>query len=119
MIHVVLYEPEIPQNTGNIMRTCVAANCRLHLIEPLGFSLDEQKIRRSGMDYREKLQMSVYPDWAAFCAQNPDGEFYFLTRYGKQPPASSAAKAQAFPRRSCAIIWTAARGCRWLPTPAA
>ena len=88
MIHVVLYEPEIPQNTGNIMRTCVAANCRLHLIEPLGFSLDEQKIRRSGMDYREKLQMSVYPDWAAFCAQNPDGEFYFLTRYGKQPPAS-------------------------------
>ena len=53
MIHVVLYEPEIPQNTGNIMRTCVAANCRLHLIEPLGFSLDEQKIRRSGMDYRE------------------------------------------------------------------
>ena len=61
MIHVVLYEPEIPQNTGNIMRTCVAANCRLHLIEPLGFSLDEQKIRRSGMDYREKLQMSVYP----------------------------------------------------------
>ena len=55
MIHVVLYEPEIPQNTGNIMRTCVAANCRLHLIEPLGFSLDEQKIRRSGMDYRERL----------------------------------------------------------------
>ena len=87
-LNIVLYEPEIPQNTGNIMRTCVAANCRLHLIEPLGFSLDEQKIRRSGMDYREKLQMSVYPDWAAFCAQNPDGEFYFLTRYGKQPPAS-------------------------------
>ena len=87
MIHVVLYEPEIPQNTGNIMRTCVAAGCRLHLIEPLGFSLDEQKIRRSGMDYRDKLEMSVYPNWDAFCEANPQGEFYFLTRYGKQPPA--------------------------------
>lgn len=83
MIHVVLYEPEIPQNTGNIMRTCVAAGCRLHLIEPL----DEQKIRRSGMDYRDKLEMSVYPNWDAFCEANPQGEFYFLTRYGKQPPA--------------------------------
>ena len=87
MIHVVLYEPEIPQNTGNIMRTCVAAGCRLHLIEPLGFSLDEQKIRRSGMDYRDKLEMSAYPNWDAFCEANPQGEFYFLTRYGKQPPA--------------------------------
>ena len=129
MIHVVLYEPEIPQNTGNIMRTCVAANCRLHLIEPLGFSLDEQKIRRSGMDHREKLQMSVYPDWAAFCAQNPDGEFYFLTRYGKQPPASfdytrtekdiylvfgreSSRYSQGDPARSSRTLRAAADGCR-------
>ena len=50
MIHVVLYEPEIPQNTGNMMRTCMAAGCKLHLIEPLGFSLDEQHLRRAGMD---------------------------------------------------------------------
>lgn len=87
MIHVVLYEPEIPQNTGNIMRTCVAAGCRLHLIEPLGFSLDEQKIRRSGMDYRKDLVMNVYPDWQTFCDQNPEGEFYYLTRYGRRPPS--------------------------------
>ena len=51
MLHVVLYEPEIPQNTGNIIRTCMATGSRLHLIEPLGFSLDEKHLRRSGMDY--------------------------------------------------------------------
>lgn len=54
MIHVVLYEPEIPQNTGNIMRTCMAAGCQLHLIEPLGFYLDEHHLRRAGMDYVKK-----------------------------------------------------------------
>ena len=88
MIHVVLYEPEIPQNTGNIMRTCVASGCHLHLIEPLGFSLDERKIRRSGMDYRKNLEMNVYGNWQEFLDQNKEGEFYFITRYGKQPPAS-------------------------------
>lgn len=77
MIHVVLYEPEIPQNTGNIMRTCVAAGCRLHLIEPLGFSLDEQKIRRSGMDYRDKLEMSVYPNWMLSAKRIRKGSFTF------------------------------------------
>ena len=55
MIHVVLYEPEIPQNTGNIMRTCMAFGCRLHLIEPLGFYLDESHLRRAGMDYVKEL----------------------------------------------------------------
>ena len=59
MLHVVLYEPEIPQNTGNIMRTCMASNTVLHLIEPLGFSLDEQHLKRAGMDYVKDLDYRV------------------------------------------------------------
>ena len=66
MINVVLYEPEIPQNTGNIMRTCMAANCHLHLIEPLGFSMDEKHLRRSGMDYRKVCDYTIYPNWEDF-----------------------------------------------------
>lgn len=87
MIHVVLYEPEIPQNTGNIMRTCMASNCKLHLIEPLGFSLDEKHLRRSGMDYRDQLEVIQYPNWADFLDKNK-GEFFYITRYGQQSPAS-------------------------------
>ena len=60
MLNIVLYEPEIPTNTGNIMRTCVATNTRLHLIEPLGFSLDEKSIKRSGVNYIDKLEYYVY-----------------------------------------------------------
>lgn len=90
MIHVVLFEPEIPQNTGNIMRTCVATNCQLHLIEPLGFSLDEQKIRRSGMDYRKDLTMNIYKNWEEFTSKNSQGEFFYMTRYGKNAPSCFA-----------------------------
>lgn len=86
-INVVLYEPEIPQNTGNIMRTCVASNCKLHLIEPLGFKLDENSIRRSGMDYREHLKWNNYSDWNDFKEKNP-GTYVFITRYGKKPPST-------------------------------
>lgn len=86
MIHVVLYEPEIPQNTGNIMRTCMAANCELHLIEPLGFSLDEKHIRRAGMDYIKDLTYTTYPNWNSFLSKNM-GEFYYMTRYGKKAPS--------------------------------
>ena len=60
MIHVVLYEPEIPQNTGNIIRTCMATNSVLHLIEPLGFSLDEKHLRRSGMDYIKDAEIHIH-----------------------------------------------------------
>lgn len=86
MINVVLFEPEIPQNTGNIMRTCMASNCRLHLIEPLGFKLDEKHLKRSGMDYRDELEFHCYSDWNEFCLKNK-GEFYFVTRYGKKAPS--------------------------------
>lgn len=82
MINVVLYEPEIPENTGNIMRTCVATSARLHLIYPLGFRLDEKSIKRSGVNYIDKLHYFEYDDWDDFLSKN-DGDFYFLTRYGK------------------------------------
>lgn len=83
MINIVLYEPEIPQNTGNIMRTCVALGAKLHLIEPLGFKLDEKKLRRSALDYYEYLDYVVYEDFNDFAKKNP-GTYVFLTRYGKQ-----------------------------------
>ena len=60
MLHLVLYEPEIPQNTGNMMRTCMATGSVLHLIKPLGFSLDEQHLKRAGMDYVKELEYHVY-----------------------------------------------------------
>lgn len=86
MIHVVLFEPEIPQNTGNIMRTCVATGSILHLIEPLGFELSERAIRRSGMDYRKDLVMHVHKNWDEFYQSNP-GRYLFLTRYGHKAPS--------------------------------
>ena len=63
MINIVLYQPEIPQNTGNIMRTCAATGAKLHLIEPLGFSLDIKAIRRSGMDYIQNCDYTTYKNW--------------------------------------------------------
>ncbi len=85
MLNVVLFEPEIPGNTGNIMRTCVATNTHLHLIEPLGFSLDEKYIKRSGANYIDKCNCTVYKNIEEFFDKNSDGEFYFLTRYGHKP----------------------------------
>jgi tRNA (cytidine/uridine-2'-O-)-methyltransferase len=85
MIHIVLYEPEIPQNTGNIMRTCVATGATLHLIKPLGFKLDEQRIRRSGMDYIDDLTYFVYENFDEF-TQKVTGETFYITRYGKKTP---------------------------------
>lgn len=87
MLNIVLYEPEIPTNTGNIMRTCVATNTKLHLIKPLGFSLDEKSIRRSGVNYIDKLDYEVYENYDDFLSKN-EGEFYFFTRYGKKPHTS-------------------------------
>ena len=84
MINIVLYEPEIPQNTGNIMRTCVAVNARLHLIEPLGFKVDDKTVKRCGVNYIDKLEYKIYKNFDDFLNQN-DGEFYFFTRYGKKP----------------------------------
>ena len=87
MINVVLYEPEIPGNTGNIMRTCAATNTKLHLIKPLGFSLDESYIKRSGANYINECCYTVYENWEDFKSKNK-GTFYYLTRYGKKPHTS-------------------------------
>ena len=87
MINIVLYEPEIPTNTGNIMRTCAATGAVLHLIEPLGFKMDEKSIKRSGVNYIDKVEYHIYKDFNDFLSKN-DGEFYFLTRYGHKPHSS-------------------------------
>ncbi len=84
MINVVLYTPEIPQNTGNIIRTCAGTNARLHLIKPLGFSLDKKNVRRSAVNHIDDIEMIVYENWTDFCNKNK-GTFYFITRYGKKP----------------------------------
>ena len=79
MLNIVLHEPEIPANTGNIGRTCVAANARLHLIEPLGFRLNEKNLKRAGMDYWEKLDVTTYIDYEDFLNRNPGAKVYMAT----------------------------------------
>lgn len=79
MINIVLLEPEIPANTGNIGRTCVATGTRLHLIEPLGFRLDEKSLKRAGMDYWNDLDVTTYIDYEDFIEKNPDAKIYMAT----------------------------------------
>ena len=88
MIHVVLYEPEIPGNTGNIMRTCAGTGVKLHLIEPLGFSLEDKYIKRSAVNYLEHCDYTVYRNYDDFLKKNKNGTFYYMTRYGKKPHTS-------------------------------
>ena len=83
MIHIVLYEPEIPQNTGNISRTCAVTGCHLHLIEPLGFELSERSIRRAGLDYWQYLTVNTYPNWEDFKSKNK-GCFYYCSTKGQK-----------------------------------
>ncbi len=78
-MNIVLHQPEIPQNTGNIGRTCVATGTALHLIEPLGFRLGEKELRRAGMDYWEKLDVTRYIDYADFKAQHPEARIWYAT----------------------------------------
>ncbi len=83
-MNIVLLEPEIPANTGNIGRTCAATGSRLHLIEPLGFRLTEKAIRRSGMDYWEELDVTRYADFEDFLTRNPDAKLYLATTKAKK-----------------------------------
>lgn len=87
MINIVLFEPEIPQNTGNIMRTCAGTGAKLHLIKPLGFKLDDKNIKRSGVNYIEHCEYTVYENIQEFFDKNI-GIYYFLTRYGTKPHTS-------------------------------
>lgn len=84
MFHVVLLEPEIPANTGNIGRTCVAAGARLHLIEPMGFEINEKQVRRAGLDYWEKLDYCIYNSFSDFLKKNPGAVLYMATTKARQ-----------------------------------
>ena len=86
MMNIVLLEPEMPSNTGNIGRTCVATDTRLHLIEPLGFKLNEKALKRAGLDYWDKLDVTVYSDYEDFLERNPDAlsKMYFATTKAHQ-----------------------------------
>ena len=79
MINIVLYEPEIPENTGNIMRTAVAFDATLHLIRPFGFIFDEKRLKRSGAGYIDKVKYKIYDDYEDFINQN-QGKYYYFTR---------------------------------------
>ena len=83
MVNIVLFEPEIPENTGNIMRTCAATKAHLHLIRPLGFAMSDSVVKRSGVNYIDKVNYTLYDDFQDFAEKNK-GEYYFFTRYGKK-----------------------------------
>ena len=82
-INIVLHEPEIPQNTGNIARTCAATGASLHIIEPMGFTIDDKKLKRAGLDYWDKLDITYYRDMDDFFERNPDSRenaYFFTTK---------------------------------------
>lgn len=81
-LNIVLFEPEIPQNTGNIARTCVLTNSKLHLIKPLGFSLDEKQLKRAGLDYWQYLDLEIHESYNELREKYRDGIFYFSTTKG-------------------------------------
>jgi len=83
MINIVLHEPEIPANTGNIGRSCVAAGARLHLIEPMGFQISEKEVKRAGLDYWDKLDVTVYDSYEDFLLKNPGAKIYMATTKAK------------------------------------
>ena len=84
MFEIALYEPEIPPNTGNIMRLCANTGCQLHLIHPLGFDLDEKKLRRAGMDYRDLATIQEYENYDAFLENNKHKQIFALTTKGSK-----------------------------------
>ena len=84
MLNVVLVEPEIPQNTGNIARTCACTNTRLHLVRPFGFDISEKSLKRAGLDYWDKVDIVYYDNLAEFFEKNAGGKFYYATTKAMQ-----------------------------------
>lgn len=85
MLHIVLFEPEIPPNTGNIIRLCANTGCQLHLIEPLGFTLEDKQMRRAGLDYSEYASVIVHESYPAFLEAEQPRRLFGLTTKGSQP----------------------------------
>src|SRR5262245_42710642 len=83
-MHIVLYQPDIPWNTGNVGRTCLATGAQLHLVGPLGFSIDAAQVKRAGLDYWERVPLTVHNDWESFLTTLPkDPPLYFFSKWGK------------------------------------
>lgn len=82
-LNIVLFEPQIPQNTGNIARTCAATKARLHIVKPMGFEIDDKKLKRAGLDYWHLLDITYYENTAEFFEKNKGGEMFFFTTKGK------------------------------------
>jgi len=91
MFNIVLYQPEIPPNTGNIIRLCANTGCRLHLVEPLGFDLNDKKLRRAGLDYHEWAEVKIYPDLESACRTK--GSVYAISTRGTRPYSKACFKA--------------------------
>ena len=99
-LHVVLLEPEIPQNTGNISRTCAVTGSVLHLIGPLGFSIDEKHVKRAGLDYWDILDLRCYDNYGEFLERNPNAKIYYLTtKAGKRYSDTE------YPKDDCFIMF--------------
>ena len=88
--HIVLFEPRIPQNTGNIARTCAATNSPLHIIRPMGFPIDDKKMRRAGLDYWDKLDITYYDNLADFMSKNQDGRLHLVTKFADKTYSEEA-----------------------------
>ena len=82
MMHIVLHEPEIPQNTGNIVRTCKSTGSTLHLIEPMGFAIEDKKLKRAGLDYWQDMEIHIYENFESFCEDNPKARLWLFTTHG-------------------------------------
>ena len=96
MLNIVLVEPEIPGNTGNIARTCAITGAMLHLVEPLGFSIEEKQIRRAGLDYWDKLKLQTYTNLDTFFAENTGGAFYYFSTKARQTYTQVAYPEEAY-----------------------
>ena len=84
MIHIVLYEPEIPQNTGNISRTCAVTGCALHIIKPIGFEISDRTLKRAGLDYWDKLEVYYYESYSEFTEKHGGKDMYYFSQRGKR-----------------------------------
>ena len=96
MFNVVLVEPEIPQNTGNIARTCAATSCTLHLVKPLGFEISDKYLKRAGLDYWEFVEVKIWDSFDALVAAYPAGNYYFFTTKGRKRHCDASFKEGDF-----------------------